>query len=456
MYKDRRRASVAAMLLLTAGCTGSGTQNLTAGAFLPRPAAVTEAPPNPAPLPPVAGNDSTPDVPGSASVTILPPVLAAQTIQPLAPLTAPAAAPIEALPVPATQPVAEVSAPTELPTSAPAMKEGLYMTLGGVVAEVNGTPIYANRVLALLDRQFAAKAREMEPDTFRAYARFELARQRNELMASEAEYAAAQRLLTADDKKLIEQLAMPRFFQQKVTEAGGSLEMAKRKARAEGQSFDELMQREHRKMMQELFYQRRIIPRIQVSAADMREQYRATVGKAYTELARAQFRVIMIDPKRIGGADAGALALERIKAIRQKAVNGEDFATLASTENQDDYLKGRGGDPGGWMQRDAYRIDAVDKAVWQLQPGQITGVIQEGGAYYIAKLEARKDGRVRPFEDQSVQDEIRNKLWQQQFSVLREKVRHELVNEAVIRTDDALLDTALDMAMQKYRQWASR
>src|SRR5206468_3463403 len=141
---------------------------------------------------------------------------------------------------------------------------------------------------------------------------------------------------------------MPHFVQQKITEAGGSLELAKRKARAEGQSFDDVVQQEHRKMMQELLYQRRIIPRVQVSAADMRDYYRANVDKIYTEHAQAQFRVIKIDPARIGGANARADALDRIKGIRERAIDGVDFATLASTENQDDYLKGRAGDPGGW------------------------------------------------------------------------------------------------------------
>jgi parvulin-like peptidyl-prolyl isomerase len=446
--RAKRFVSILALVAIT-GCAGQRQQSLTADAFMPKPVPLTA---DTSAQPPVAQVD---DPPKKASV--LPPALAASdTIPPLEPLTSPTTAPTDQANVSTTQPAAEqpvAETSAQPPTTAPT---GLYMTLGCVVAEVNGTPIYANRILTLLDRQFSVKAREMSPELFRAYARGELRRQRDELIANEAEYAAAQRLLTADDKKLVEQFAMPRFYQQKVTEAGGSVEQAKRKARADGQNFDDMMQQEHRKMMQELFYQRRIIPRIQVSAGDMRDYYRANVDTVYAEHAQAQFRVIKIDPKRIGGPNAKTDALDRIKAIHQKAVNGEDFATLASTENQDDYLKSRGGDPGGWMQRDAYRIDAVDKAIWKLHPGQVTDVIEADDAFYIAKLEARKDGRVRPFEDQAVQDEIRNKLWDQQLRILRDKVRQELVNEAVIRADDSLLDVAVDMAMQKYQQWASR
>lgn len=466
MGGNTRWTTVLAAAMVAGGCA-RGTQTLTADAFIPKSGS---AGPALAEAGPTEGADGTegrvsPARGASTRASMMtPPLTSTERIAPLDPLTSIAAEktftePASTLPV--TQPVEPVAttetattAPGAVPVPAP-MEGGLYMTLGGVVAEVNGAPIYANQLLTLLDRQLSVKAREMDYDSFRIYARGQLERQRRELIASEAEYAAAQRLLTADDKKIIEQFAMPRFYQQKVTEAGGSVELAKRKARAEGQSFENLLEQEHRKMMQQLFYQRRILPRIQVSAADMREFYRTNLEKTYTERSQAQFRVIKIDPKRIGGSLADDLARERIKEIRQKAVNGEDFTTLASNENQDDYLKSRGGDPGGWMQRDAYRIEAVDKAVWKLQPGQVTDVIEDGGAFYIAKLEARKEGRVRPFEDQAVQDEIRETLWQQQFRILREKERQELEKEAVVRMDDALLNSALDMAMQKYKQWTS-
>ena len=65
-------------------------------------------------------------------------------------------------------------------------------------------------------------------------------------------------------------------------------------------------------------------------------------------------------------------------------------------------LKKNAGDPGGWMQRDSYRIDAVDAAVWKLQVGQISPVIDADDAFYIVKLEAKKVGRIRPFDDPAV------------------------------------------------------
>jgi parvulin-like peptidyl-prolyl isomerase len=435
--------AVAAVLAGVAlgGCASSQPKSLTADAFMPEPAVSATSPDlDRSPAPQVAA-----DLPKTA--VALP-----------APTTEPADHPPALDPSPAGEPTlasaSTTTQPAESPTTAPVAQD-LYMTVGGVVAEVNGTPIYANELLRKLDKILAAKAREMDRSSFETYARELLRRQREEMIQSEREYAAAERLLTPDDKKLIDQMAMPRFYQQKVIEAGGSVEQARHKAKAEGDDFDEMLRREHRKEMQELFRERKITPRIQVSADDMREYYRMHI-EDYTERAQAQFRVIKIDPKRIGGDDARAAALARINAIREKAINGADFATLASVENQDDYLKANAGDPGGWMQRDAYRIDKIDKAVWELQPGQITPVIADGDAFYIAKLEARKDGRVQPFEDQQVQDKIHSELARRQFVQLLASIDAQLEGESIVRRDDALLDTAVDMAMQKYTQWARR
>ncbi len=328
---------IVAALGVPLGCASRSPKTLTADAFMPKPAVNGgEAIQQPRPLASAdaAIEDAPIDSPKKASV--MPSTM---------PSFANIGAPLEQSPaVSTTNPSPSVASSTSEPAgqSAPKLQEGLYMTLGGVVADVNGTPIFANTLISLLDKQLAIKAREMDADSFRTYAADLLGRQRETLISDEAELAAAERLLNADDKKIIEQMAMPQYRQQLVTESGGSVELAKHKARADGQDFDDLMRQHYRQLMQQMFYQRRIWPRVQVSAADMRDFYRANVDRLYTEHDQAKFRVIKIDPKRIGGANADAAALDRAKLIREKAIRGDDFTALASSENQDDYLKSRG------------------------------------------------------------------------------------------------------------------
>ena len=42
--------------------------------------------------------------------------------------------------------------------------------MGGVVAEVNGTPIYANRIIGAISTALAANAAELDPQRYRAAA----------------------------------------------------------------------------------------------------------------------------------------------------------------------------------------------------------------------------------------------------------------------------------------------
>src|SRR6201999_3163108 len=98
-------------------------------------------------------------------------------------------------------------------------------------------------------------------------------------------------------------------------------------------TFEQMMHKHHREITWELYRQHRIIPRVQVSVHDMRDFYLANVDHLYSQHNEAKFRVIKIDPARLGGANPKAAALERIRQIRAKALRGDDFAALAGSEN---------------------------------------------------------------------------------------------------------------------------
>jgi len=240
-----------------------------------------------------------------------------------------------------------------------------------------------------------------------------------------------------------------------VTDAGGSVERAKKLAEEQGEDFDQAMKQEYRHIVHDLYFRRKVDPLVQVTADNMRDFYRMNLAKLYSDKDRAQFRVIKIDPAVTGSMQA---AMDKISSIREKAIHGGDFTALASTENDDSFLKGRGGNPcdeGGWMDRDAYRIDAVEAAIWKLEPGQVTPVIQADGALYIAKLEAKHIGAVRPFDDQNVQYDIWGRIHQQQMGEVWARIMDESIDESIVSSTDPRsledrMKVAVDMAMQMY------
>ena len=342
---------------------------------------------------------------------------------------------------PATQPSA--TAPTAGATT------GGYQTIGGVVAEVNGAPIYANKVLEIIGPDLAAKAKDLDLERFRTYAADEIQKATRVLVRDELEFAAAQRLLDSREKDIADQMT-GQWRQRQITEAAGSIEVARKRAQEEGTTFEDKVQQQYRLHMTQVYYQKKVIPKIQITADDMRRDYQRNLSNRFTEHDVIQFRLIKIDPKKMGGREQ---AMAKAKELQERAAKGEDFASLAAAVNHDPFLMKNAGDVGK-ISRGSFKLSEVEEQVWTLQEDQVTDVIEEDGAYYIASVTDKKVGRVRPFEEQAVQEEIRKTLRADQFKALREKVQVELEKTAIIRTNPDMMNTALEMAMQNYPRWA--
>jgi hypothetical protein len=349
-------------------------------------------------------------------------------------------------------------APATSPTTQPwgNSSTGVDQVLGSVLADVDGNPIYADKVLAVLDRALAAEAKKYNADQFRDVAADLVQRQVMEFIHADVEFAAAKRNLADKDQQIATQETI-RWRQQQIAQAGGSVEQARLKARADGADFEDLANQHYRLTMTQIYYQRRVIPEIQISASDIRDYYDQNRDKEFAQPALVRFRVIRIDTDKTGSREA---ALDKITHLRDRINAGADFAAVAGEVNDDEALLRHHGDPqpGDWMTQGAFVSDKVDHAVWALQPGQTTDIIEDtvGGedAFFLARLESRKGGVTQPFDDQDVQDKIRETLRRQQFNALREKMRDELEKKAVIRTNPDMMQVTLDMVMQKYPQWA--
>src|SRR5688572_3341262 len=132
---------------------------------------------------------------------------------------------------------------------------GGYQLVGTVLAEVNGTPVFADKVLATVDKELAAQARRLDERQFRAAAAETIQRQVRVYVYTELEFAMAQRQLEAKDAQLAK-LATIRWRDEQVTKAGGSLELARQRAAAAGYDFDELAEEQERLFMRRLYFER--------------------------------------------------------------------------------------------------------------------------------------------------------------------------------------------------------
>jgi len=333
--------------------------------------------------------------------------------------------------------------PTTLPATRAALPGGQYMELGTVVAVVNGTPIFANKVIRRDAAVLGELARQYDLPRFQLAARDRIDKTTQELVYDELRYAAAERTLESKDKELAAILT-ERWRTWMINEAGGSLEVARRRALAQGEEFNEQVEDQHRFYLVQIYLTRKIEPRVQVTAGDMRRYYQANLETRFSKRDRASVWIIHTDSSDLGRK----LAQDKINDFRRRALAGEDMAALAKLQNSPLFAEPR------TIERHSFALTHVEDAIWKMNVGEVSDVIEDRGGFYIVKLISRENGGVRSFEDEAVQDEIRQTLHAQQLRQLEQEDVQRLLENAVVHTDPQMIDAAVLMAMQNYPRWA--
>jgi len=86
----------------------------------------------------------------------------------------------------------------------------------------------------------------------------------------------------------------------------------------------------------------------------------------------------------------------KAEAIRERLINGENFASVASRESLGPEAA-RGGDL-GWINRQMMP-DPLDKTLFRLPQGQISPVIKSAYGYHIFKVTEIQPARTKPFSE---------------------------------------------------------
>ncbi|MCF7668460.1 MAG: peptidyl-prolyl cis-trans isomerase [Verrucomicrobia bacterium] len=126
------------------------------------------------------------------------------------------------------------------------------------------------------------------------------------------------------------------------------------------------------------------------------------------------------------GRDAGSDDVSRALAeeIVEKARGGSSFQMLASVYSEGSQ-KSQGGS-WGWVERSVLRSDLAEVA-FELEPGQVSNVIETPDAFYIMKVEDIMEAHVRPLSEvrdqieQTLKDTERARLEDQWIERLKEK-----------------------------------
>ena len=96
--------------------------------------------------------------------------------------------------------------------------------------------------------------------------------------------------------------------------------------------------------------------------------------------------------RAVPGEEARKKALEKIEAIRQRLLAGEDFATLARENSEDPGSASRGGDL-GFMSRGEF-VREFEEAAFKLEPGAISEIVTSQFGYHIIQMVERRGERI--------------------------------------------------------------
>lgn len=149
----------------------------------------------------------------------------------------------------------------------------------------------------------------------------------------------------------------------------------------------------------------------------------------YTGLEKqARARHILIKADENASDEVKAAARARVAALLARARAGEDFAVLARDNSEDTGSAREGGDL-GWSPR-GRMVPPFDEAMFNLQPGQLSDIVETQFGYHVIKLEGFREGDVPEAE---ARREIAEELY-------RQKRGEEMAREAATRALQQLRD----------------
>ncbi|MBN2670871.1 MAG: peptidylprolyl isomerase [Deltaproteobacteria bacterium] len=142
---------------------------------------------------------------------------------------------------------------------------------------------------------------------------------------------------------------------------------------------------------------------------DAIKQYYETNKFKYSNVEKsARARHILIKAGEDADEEAKAAAKAKAESLLARAEAGEDFAALARENSEDPGSATKGGDLG--FNPRGVMVPAFDDAMFSLEPGQLSSVVETEFGYHVIKLETFREGTIS-LEDAT--EEIARKLYQE-------------------------------------------
>ncbi len=227
------------------------------------------------------------------------------------------------------------------------------------------------------------------------------------------EREAAARGIRVSEAELDARLAE---YQQWMIERGykGSREAWKHQLEMQGQDESGWVREWRRRQRIDLLAEKLLLSERRADDEALRQSFERAWGERGLWI-EARLLLVAVEPPLLGDSitrevleqrlvAARDAALAKARGLRQRLLDGEDFATLARAESSDDSSKLQGGRLPGRFRPDQWPAE-VAKSVMTLEPGDISEPLDTGRGLALFEVLAR-----RTVEFESVKDELRNEI----------------------------------------------
>jgi peptidyl-prolyl cis-trans isomerase SurA len=308
----------------------------------------------------------------------------------------------------------------------------------GVVATVNGHPIFQTDVDKAYTNQLATNPQQQAPtpdqeDSLKLNILHTL------ILEAIIDQRAAKQGLTATDAEVEAKLAEMK--------APYTEEQFQAKLKASNLTLDELKRDVRRSLTQDKLLNKEINSRITVTDADVTNYY--NTHKSYFDLPEPRYHLAQIEVTDQSSAQPGNLqnnkatsdedARKKIQAIKNRIDSGEDFSELAANFSERPDTAPNGGDMGFVNESQLKTDPTIYAAITKLTAGETTDIIPQvdptthkPGGYSIFKLISKEAAGQRELSDPRVQQSIRQQLHDSRAQLLQAAYREMLSDQAKV------------------------
>ena len=200
--------------------------------------------------------------------------------------------------------------------------------------------------------------------------------------------------------------------------------------RSQGISFDQYKSQLREQLEQIRLMGQEVRSKIQVGENEIKEFYDSNPEKfGGDDFLRARHIFFRLPPD--AKPDDVDKVLTRAMIVQQKALSGADFAELAKKYSDDPQAAKDGGELGGFKKGDM--LPEIESAVAGMKAGQISGIVNTTAGFHIIKLEERKAGAVKPFNEVkgSVEELLYRKKSEERFGQWLAELRNSASIEII-------------------------